>query len=97
MTSGDFNKNVIIEFLHKKEYCQVEPLSKDSFGEVLSAISSQKNKVAVKIIHNENTWHIEEHIWPLLNHKSIMPLLDLIHVPDFSEIIHCAKNTVHIE
>ena len=76
------NTEAVTKFLNEKEYHHVKPLGRGGFGEVLSAVTPQKDEVAIKIVAVEKTWHIEEYIWPVLNHKNILPLTEMICAPD---------------
>lgn len=68
------------KILADMDYSNIKPLGKGSFGEVLSAVSSNKKRVAVKIIKNKDAWHIEESVWPKLCHRNILSLLEIINV-----------------
>ena len=60
MESGDPSifgsvKQILID----KNYRRIMPLGKSGFSDVLSAISPNKDRIAIKIIRNKNSWPFE--------------------------------------
>lgn len=85
-------KNILFD----NNFCDVKPLGKGAFGEVLSAISPNKKCVAIKIIINKDTWYMEEKIWPTLRHKNIIPLLNIINVESMNLKLHVMPNHPYV-
>lgn len=73
---------LVIKFLEDNKYSDVRPLGSGSFGDVLSATSPHNTEVAVKVIKNINAWVVEEEIWPALSHPLLLPLLDVLPLPE---------------
>ena len=81
MESGDQSIfDSVKQILIDKNYRRIMPLRKGGFADVLSAIGPNKNRIAIKIIRNENSWPFEEHVWPKLKHRHVLELLDVIDV-----------------
>ena len=84
MDHKDSSIRCVVKFLREKGYRRVHHLGTGGFGSVLSAVSPNQEPVAIKIIENKNRWHIEERIWPLLRHKNILPLYEMIEMENFN-------------
>ena len=68
MESGDPSVfDAVKQILIDKNYRRIMPLGKGGFADVLSAIAPNKDRIAIKIIRNENSWPFEEHNGQLLN------------------------------
>lgn len=81
MASGNLSLfSDVKQILIDQDFYDVKPLGKGGFGEVLSAISPNKKRVAIKIIKNKYAWYMEETVWGTLQHKNILPLLKIINV-----------------
>ena len=70
----------VMKFLIENDFYHIKPLGRGGFGEVLSAVSPKKEYVAIKIIKNELSWHLEETFWPTFHHDNILNLLDVISI-----------------
>ena len=73
----------VVKFLREKGYRRIHHLGTGGFGSVLSAVSPNQERVAIKIIENKNLWHIEERMWPLRRHKNILPLCGMIKIESY--------------
>ena len=80
----DSSLRYVVKFLREKGYRRVRHLGTGGFGSVLSALSPNQERVAIKIIQNKNRWHVEERIWPLLRHGNILPLYETIEIEKFN-------------
>ena len=85
MESGDPSVfDAVKQILIDKKYRRIMPLGKGGFADVLSAIARNKDRIAIKIIRNENSWPFEEHMWPTFKHPHVLELLDVIDVKDLN-------------
>lgn len=68
-----------IKILSKNGYKFVDEIGRGCFGDVL-AVKSKRNKkmLAAKVIRPDLTCPGELSLWPQINHKNIVPVLDII-------------------
>lgn len=73
-------KNAAINFLQKKSYKYLKTLGEGGFASVIAVLSPKNEVLAVKIVQKEGFWIIEDQVWPVLRHRNILPVLEIMEI-----------------
>lgn len=73
-------KNSVIKLLQKKSYKYLKTLGEGGFASVIAVLSPKNEVLAVKIVQEEGFWIIEDQVWPMLRHRNILPVLEIMEI-----------------
>lgn len=74
----------VIQFFENKNYKYTKFLGSGGFADIIAVLDPTGREVAVKIVQEQDVWHIEDQYWPRLKHQHLLEVFEVITVEELN-------------
>ena len=73
-------KKSVIHYLQHLDYKYIKCLGDGGFGSVIAMLTPNNEKIAIKIVENDNIWFMEDEFWPRICHPHLLPMTNTMTI-----------------